>query len=190
MTVPKLVTRSGASTGATYRVVEFLEQEALISREAKGPIRAVEWRRILERWSRDYGFQRSNTVGIYLEPRGLNALADRLAQSQNLRYAMTGSAAVQRLAPYAPPRLAMIYVDDIPSAADELGLRPVEAGGNVLLASGDYDVVFDRTVTQDGLTFVAPSQAAVDLLTGPGRSPAEAQALLDWMETHEREWRR
>jgi len=73
LTVPTLVKRSGASTGATYRVVKFLEQEALIARDIKGPIRTVEWRRILERWSQDYGFQRSNTVGGYLEPRGLNA---------------------------------------------------------------------------------------------------------------------
>jgi hypothetical protein len=83
----------------------------------------------------------------------------------------------------------MVYVDDIEEAAAELGLRPVDAGANVLLASGRYDVVFDRTVRHDGVTLVAPSQAAVDLLTGPGRSPAEAQAVLDWMEAHEREWR-
>jgi hypothetical protein len=84
----------------------------------------------------------------------------------------------------------MIYVDDMEHTAGELGLRSVDSGANVLLASGDYDVVFDRTVTHDGLTYVAPSQAAVDLMTGPGRSPAEATAVLDWMEVHEREWRR
>ena len=55
---------------ATYRVVEFLEREALIEREPRGPVVAVQWRRILERWSEDYGFQRSNTVSAYLQPRG------------------------------------------------------------------------------------------------------------------------
>lgn len=34
------------------------------------------------------------------------------------------------------------------------------------------------------------SQVAVDLLTGPGRNPAEGQALLDWMEINERAWRK
>lgn len=190
MTVPTLIDRSGASTGAAYRVVEFLEREALIVREPKGPIRTVDWRRIVERWSQDYGFQRSNTVASYLHPRGLVGVSDRLGRSSMPRYAVTGSMAAQRLAPYAPVRLAMIYVDDMEHAADELGLRPVDSGANVLLAAGAYDVVFDRTVTHDGLTYVAPSQTAVDLMTGPGRSPAEAATLLDWMETHEREWRR
>ena len=61
----------------------------------------------------------------------------------------------------------------------------MDAGANVLLARNAYDVVFDRTENLDGLTAVAPSQAAVDLITGPGRIPAEAEALLDWMQANE-----
>jgi hypothetical protein len=190
MTVPELVRRSGASTGATYRVVEFLEREALVDRDPRGPITRVAWRPLLERWSEDYGFQRSNTVGAYLYPRGLPALLDALRNTSGLRYALTGSFAAHRVAPYSSARLAMIYVDSTEQAAEQLGLRAVDSGTNVLLASGEYDVVFDRVVEEDGLTYVAPSQTAVDLLTGPGRSPAEAQALLDWMEKHESAWQR
>jgi hypothetical protein len=103
---------------------------------------------------------------------------------------LTGSLAAHRLAPHAPARLAMIYVDNPEQAAEQLKLRSVDSGANVLLATGDYDVVFDRKVEDDGLNYAAPSQTAVDLLTGPGRTPAEAQALLDWMEKHESVWRR
>lgn len=38
--------------------------------------------------------------------------------------------------------------------------------------------------------FEARRRTAVDLLSGPGRGPAEAQALLDWMERNESAWRR
>jgi hypothetical protein len=190
LSVPELVQRSGASTGATYRVVEFLEREALIDRMPRGPITAVAWRRMLQRWSADYSFQRSNTVSRHIQPRGLPVVMDRLAASPDLRYAVTGSLAAQRLAPYADSRLAMLYVDDVEQVAQRLDLRAVDSGANVLLAATDYDVVFDRLVVIDGIKFVAPSQTAVDLLTGPGRSPAEAEALLDWMEAHERDWRR
>jgi hypothetical protein len=51
-------------------------------------------------------------------------------------------------------------------------------------------VVFDRADTIDGLRVAALSQVAVDLLTGPGRNPSEATALLDWMEADESRWRR
>jgi hypothetical protein len=59
-----------------------------------------------------------------------------------------------------------------------------------VLAAGDYDVVFDRGDEDRGVRYVAPSQAAVDLLTSPGRGPSEGQELLSWMEAHERDWRR
>lgn len=186
--VPELVRRSGASTGATYRVVEFLEREGLIEREPRGPVVAVWWRRIVERWSEDYGFQHSNAAGGYLQPRGFETLLGDLRASAGLCYALSGSFAAQRLAPYAPTRLAMLYVDDPADAVDRLGLRAVDVGANVLVAGTDYEVVFDRLVEADGLRFVAPSQAAVDLLTAPGRGPAEGQALLDWMQTHELDW--
>lgn len=190
MTVPDLIRLSGASTGATYRVVDFLEREALVTRPRGGPIMDVKWRRILERWSEDYGFQRSNSVNAYLSPRGIPALQEDLREASGLRYALTGSLAAHRLAPHAPARLAMLYADDAEQLARRLKLRPVETGANVLVAHGKYDVVFDRLEHDEGLLYVAPSQAAVDLLTGPGRTPAEGQELLDWMEGHERAWRR
>jgi hypothetical protein len=195
MTVPELAKRAGASTGATYRVVDFIEGEGLLERRRHGPILDVRWRGLLERWSRDYGFGGSNTTAGFLEPRGLLALVDRLRNvgppdEQDVRYAVTGSLAAQRLAPHAPPRLATLYVEDIASAADRLDLRPTETGANVVLAAGDYDVVFERADFVDGVMYAAPSQVAVDLLTGPGRNPSEGVALLDWMERNEQQWRR
>lgn len=187
-TVPQLVERSGASTGATYRVVDLLEEQELLERQSRGNITVVGWRRLIERWSEDYGFMRS-AVRSFLFPRGVEKVPGVLASAGELRYVLTGSLAAQSFAPYAPPRVAMIYVDDIPAAAGQLGLRAVDKGANVLLAAQRGDVSFLRTRRVDGVVTAAPSQIAVDLLTGPGRSPSEGQAVLDWMESHEREWR-
>jgi len=60
----------------------------------------------------------------------------------------------------------------------------------VLLAAPVSDVVFDRSSTLDGVVYAAPSQVAVDLLTGPGRNPSEGQELLEWMKSNEPAWRR
>ena len=189
-TVPDLATRASSSSGATYRVIEFLEEEGLVERQRYGPISDVRWRMILQRWSEDYGFAQSNTVQTFLEPRGLNALTDRLVAAGDLDYVVTGSLAAQRVAAYAPARLATLYVRDLPTAAKALGLRPTETGANVALATGKYDAVFDRADVVDGLRVAALSQVGVDLLTGPGRNPNEAGALLDWMEANESRWRR
>jgi hypothetical protein len=189
-TVPELSTRARASAGATYRVVEFLEGEGLLERARYGSIGEVQWRRLLERWSKDYGFAQSNLVSTYLEPRGLGALTARLAEQPQLDYVLTGSLAAARAAVYAEPRLAMLYVREAATVAEALGLRSTDSGANVALASGKYDVAFERPEGVGGRCMAALSQAAVELLSGPGRNPSEASALLDWMERNESAWRR
>jgi hypothetical protein len=188
-TVPELVARSRASTGATYRVVKFLEEEELLERQHRGAITTVRWRLIIERWSQDYGFLRRDVVQSFLFPRGVEQVPGLLRSIEDVRYVLTGSIAAQSFAPYAPPRVAMIYVDDVPAVAQRLGLRPVDRGANVLLAASRDEVGFVRARRVEGIVTAAPSQIAVDLLTGPGRSASEGQAVLDWMEAHEREWR-
>jgi hypothetical protein len=44
-------------------------------------------------------------------------------------------------------------------------------------------------VEDSGVFYVAPSQAAVDCLTGAGRMPAEGEALIAWMVENESRWR-
>jgi hypothetical protein len=191
--VPAVIARAGTSNGATYRVIDFLEDQLLVQREPRGLIENVQWRGLLDRWAKDYGFTRTNSVGTYLAPRGVDDLMGRLANlsaEDNIRHAVTGSLAAQKWAPYASARNAMIYTTDPAALADRLGIREVDSGANVLLAKSAYDVVFDRTEDFEGVTIVAPSQAAVDLMTGPGRNPAEAEALLAWMEKNEHRWRR
>jgi hypothetical protein len=190
--VPRVVELSGASTGPTYRVVDFLNEQSLLTRSDRGAIEQVRWRELLQRWSQDYGFLRTNAVTSWLAPRGLPTVAKALTELSGeppSRYAVTGSLAAQTWAPYAPARAAMIYSDDPTWLAGRLDLRPVDSGANVLLATPAYDVVYDRASAPNGLQVVAPSQAVVDLMTGPGRNPAEGEVVLDWMEANIDAWR-
>lgn len=189
-TVADLAKRAGTSTGATYRAVEFLEQEDLLSRQPHGSINAVRWRALLMRWSEDYGLWLSDAVQTYLEPRGLDALLARLREFTDLDYVLTGSLAAARFEAYAPSRLAMLYVEDPTVMAAGLGLRATRSGANVALAAAKYRMAFERSQVVDGVRMAAPSQVVVDLLSGPGRSPNEAAALLEWMEANEPRWRR
>ena len=88
----------------------------------------------------------------------------------------------------APPRLLLVYVDTPTAVQGELNLRPAEAGANVALLTPFDAVVFERTSNNSGITTAALSQVAADLLTGPGRGPNEAEALMTWMSEHEDAW--
>lgn len=190
-TIRELIRASGASTGATYRVLEYLERADLIKRDDAGMVLAPDWRALLEQWSKEYGFIRNSRVTRYIEPRGLNALLKKASGTDEVRYTVTGTIAAAQWAAFAPARSAMIYVTDAAQAAETWGLRPADSGANILLAEPEADVVFDRSLTtSEGLVIAAPSQVVVDLMTGPGRNPSEAEELMNWMGRNESSWQR
>ena len=182
--VRQLAGLAGTDPGYASRIIAFLQTEAIIERKPRGPITHTDWSALLHRWSEDYSVTKSNQSLAYLAPRGTSALLARL-QDAGIRYALTGSVGASKIAPLAPTRLAMIYADDPAEAADAWGLRPTERGANVILLTPFDEVVYERAWYRDELVFCAPSQLAVDLLTGPGRSPAEGEELLRWMEENE-----
>lgn len=189
-TVRDLIAVSGASTGATYRVLNFLERQEIVERDHRGVVTIPSWRALLELWSRDYGFIRSSTVSTFIAPRGLPTLLGTIATTPTGDHAVTGTAAAAAWAPYAPARNAMIYVANAAQAAATWGLRATDSGVNVLLAEPESDIVFARSLTTtSGLVVAPPAQVAVDLLTGPGRGPEEARELIEWMERNESSWR-
>jgi hypothetical protein len=162
------------------RLVEWLSREALLERRPRGPVDSIDKAALIRRWAQDYEVLTSNDAHSYLDPRGVENLVRALSGGAiSGRYALTGSIAANRIAPIAPARLAMLYVDDVESAAASLKVRAAEAGANVMLLAPYDDVVFERTWKDQGLTIVAVSQVAVDLMTGPGRAPNEAEAILE-----------
>ena len=76
-----------------------------------------------------------------------------------------------------------------------MGMRFAEAvlpGHPDKLADQIADAIVDIALAHDDraiVRYVALSQVAADLLTSPGRGPAEAESLLEWMRANETEWR-
>lgn len=191
-TVTGLIKAAKVSTGATYRVVEYLESEALAIRDESGRLTVPDWAELLRRWSADFGFVRNSQITRWIAPRGLPDLVSRIASdSDSPQYAITGTLAAAEWAEYAPARVAMIYVANAAQAGRRWDLRATDTGANVMLAEPEFAVVFERTRKSDKkLTLAAPSQVFVDLATGPGRNPNEAEELLNWMRENEQSWRR
>lgn len=190
--VRDLIETSGASTGATYRVLEYLQREGYV--EKQGNEYAVEnWETLLRAWSEDSPLFATSRVARFLEPRGVEAFEKRLKSGSDQRYAVTGSLAAQEWVQYAPTKAAYIYVPSIESATAEWSLRANTTAPNIILIEPNQanDVVFDnRTQAANGIMLAATAQVASDLLNGPGREPAEGEALIEWMHKNESEWRR
>lgn len=186
--VRDLAARAGADPGYVSRVLDLLEGEDLVKKEGRGPVLEVDWRGLIGRWARDYSLLGSNRTSSYLDPRGIESFRANLRRA-DVGYAVTGSLGASVLAPIAPARLGVCFVDSAQAFAEDLGLRPAESGANVILAEPFDPVVYERTWEREQITFAAPTQIAADLLTSPGRGPAEAEELLSWMAQNEDAWR-
>jgi hypothetical protein len=186
--VRELATRADVPPATLSRVIDLLERDTVLTRDGRGGVADLDWAAAIRRWSQDHELRKSNAVSRYLDPRGLPAVSEKLRRAR-WRYAATTSLAAQRFAPIAPTRTAVIYVEDLLEAAERLTLQPADAGANVLLVEPFDPVVFERTMDRDDLITAAPTQVAVDLLTGPGREPSEGEELLDWMKVNEGAWR-
>jgi hypothetical protein len=186
--VRELAEATGTPAPTLSRVLRLLEREGVVTRQSSGHVLAVDWAGVTRRWVQDYDQIGSNTVTACLEPRGLAALPEKL-QATTISYAATGAFAAQHFDPVAPARAASLYVPDAVEAIGRLGLRETDAGANVMLLEPFDPVVFDRTVERGWLQCVAPTQLAVDLLTGPGREPSQGEAMLAWMEQNQDAWR-
>lgn len=186
--VRKLAEIASTPPASVSRVVSLLRREALVESGSRGEVLSVDWAALIKRWTQDYQFVSSNEVTTYLDPRGVPSLLQKLARMRG-GFVVTGSVAASRRAPIAAVRLAAIYVEEPAEAAEALGLRVAEAGGNVMLVRPLDGVAFERTSTEDGVEYAALSHVAADLLTSPGRAPAEGEELLEWMKKNTDAWR-
>lgn len=186
--VREIALKADVDAGYVSRILAFLDSEALVTRVGHGQIESVDWAGLLRRWAREAPLDARGAVRSYLEPRGLQVFLTGLERFR-ARYAVTGGIAAARLAPIAPPRLAIVWMRPDASGTPPPGLRPAESGANVLLVEPADDLVFEGATEVGGISYAAPSQVAADLLTSPGRGPSEGEALLEWMKQNEDAWR-
>lgn len=150
----------------------------------------VDWPALIRR--------RAEVVDLFV-PGGTNRFVARNGPAQVLDQlremkgdrpvAITGSFAAVRLAPVAAPALLVLYATEPRAVAADLALMPVEFGADVIVVRPENDVVFQRSQSEGRLRWAAPSQVAIDCLSGVGRMPAEGEALIDWMRANEETWR-
>lgn len=186
--VRTLALEAGVDPGYVSRVLRLLDDEALVDRSPRGTLQRVDWEKLLRRWAQESPFAKRGTLTTWIDPRGVAALFGRLG-SAHVRYAVTGGMAAHQWAPVAGTRLLTLYTEDAPALARDLGLRPAEIGANVVLMEPRDGYVFRGSELRGGICHVAPSQVAADLLTSPGRGPAEAESLIEWMRTNQEAWR-
>jgi hypothetical protein len=187
--VRELAEATGLAPGYISRLLGSLDDDALVERSKRGRVESVDIAGVLRRWVENYELFSSNDAQPYLAARGAEDALGRFPDLPTARTAVTGSFAAVRLSPVAAPALLTVYCDDGDAVANALDLIPADQGANVVLLRPFDPIVWERTEEEYGVRYVAPSQAAVDCLTGNGRMPAEGEALIRWLLENEPTWR-
>lgn len=198
--VRDLAEASGVAVSYVSRLLDTLDRDALIERTDQGGVGGVDVPRLLRRWAESYDVFASNQAVTYLAPKGPKDVLRRLPGLTNSgRVAVTGSFAAVRLEPVAGPSFLMMYAWNQELLAERLGLLPTEEGSNIALLTA-YDPIvweaneegggtWDREDVPDPVRYVAPSQVAIDCLTGNGRMPQEGEAVVKWLMANTDVWR-
>jgi hypothetical protein len=188
--VSAIASATRLAPGYVSRLLESLDDEALIERGRRGQVTSADIAAILLRWAETYDVFKTNLTSSFVTPNGAADLLRRIGVSPQAQdIAITGSFAAVRLAPVAAPAMLVAYVNDIDATSKTFGLLAADSGANVALLRPFDEVVWERSRVDAGVTYTSPSQVAMDCLTGNGRMPSEGEALLTWMMENESAWR-
>ena len=185
----------GVSPGYVSRVFQTLDAEALVTRDGV-TIVEVAWPELLRARAQHYDVMRSNHVMLAVSSKGPDAVYRQLiAQGSETRAVVTGSYAAREVAPVAVGGQLMIYVSPeahgVDDFVEEFSLLPAAGGrGNVVLLRPANEGPFDRPRSFGASEHVGLSQLALDCLSGPGRMPAEGEAVISHMIATQDAWRR
>ncbi len=181
---------AGVSPGSVSKLLETLAAEGVVDRNERGAVIGVQRRDLIQRWTRDYSFAKSNTqVGYFIAPRGLDRLAKDLQTQSGV--AVTGSGAARQLLPKSiisvvPLRLQALYSSNPTKLANELGLIPAETtNANVMIAVPQDLEILPTT----GVTLAPLPLVLADLITLPGRGDSESEQLLDSLAKSDGRWK-
>ncbi len=178
----------GIDAGYVSRLLGALAGEMLIDRPARGPVQEVQWEPLLRQIATSYSLLGSNETANWVAPGGAEQFLRDLSSSKLKGWAVTGSFAASRVVSVTAPEIAVVFAQDPERIADTMRLRPVRNGGNVVTALPYDPIVFERTWKEENIVYASVAQIVMDCMTGFGRMPAEADALLDWMQRRAPRW--
>lgn len=170
-------------------MLQVLADELVIARLPRGPVTSAEWEPLLRKITATYSLLDANATSTWIAAAGPDRLVDDLSGLRIGRWALTGSFVASAISPVAAPEMAVVYTEDAERLAKAARLLPAKTGANVVLAQPYDPIVFQRCQDTLGVRTVSVAQAAIDCLTGPGRMPAEGEAMLAWMRRNEPRWR-
>lgn len=190
MTVSEIASASKVNAGYVSRVLESLENQGFLTRGPRGRVDKVSWEPLLRRRAEALDLLAPQNTKLFISRKGARDALEQLKTAPPDRTIVTGSFAAYGYEHVTAPALLVMYTFAAQEIAERLNLLPASEGPDIVLIRPENNGVFYNYVEDDGLWWAAPSQIAIDCLSGNGRMPSEGEALIEWMRDNEDAWRK
>lgn len=172
---------SGVSLGLASNVKRLLYDQELISGD-RGGFKLEQPKLLLNKWVENYNYRKNEILEFY-SLKNIATIEKELSEysdKNSIKYALTGFSGAARIAPSVRYKKAMFYAADIPEKMiDDLSLKKVESGGNLLLFIPYDDGIFYLMNEYNGIKVVSLVQLYLDLKGFRGRGEEAAEALFE-----------
>jgi hypothetical protein len=176
-----LADEAGVSLGLISNVKKRLEDREIIQVGAKG-IELLSPENLLSEWSENYSYKKNQVRNFYSLKNIPEIEADiaEFCSQKDISYALTGFSGAARFAPAVRYQRVMAYVSSyIDAVSEQLNLKEVTSGSNIMLFTPYDEGVFYGTQKVDDINVVSSIQLYLDLQGFPGRGEEAAEVLLE-----------
>lgn len=181
--ITALARRCAMSPGGVHWVVRLLEDRGFVERDDTKRVVLSRPGELLDAWASTWSIERFDMVSYFsLEktPEAIMGSVARLGEGRGLGYALTMMAGASLVAPFVRFGDVWVYVSGHESDwVDGLDLRPVEAGGNIVLVRPHDEGVFMDLQEVRSMKVVSNVQLYVDLYNYPARGREQAEFLRE-----------
>ncbi len=176
-----LADEAGVSLGLISNIKKLLEDREILQAGSKG-IKLRTPASLLSEWTENYTYKKNQIRNYYSLKTIPEIEADiaRFCSQSDIRYALTGFSGAARFAPAVRYQRVMAYIDGaVDEVSEQLNLKEVTSGSNVMLFSPYEDGVFYGTKKVEDIDVVSSIQLYLDLQGFPGRGEEAAEVLLE-----------
>jgi hypothetical protein len=137
---------------------------------------------LIEEWAQNYNFRRNKVWDFYsmLSTSEFEYKLAEICKQEKIQYGLTGFSGSARYAPAVRYQRVMVYIENgIDKLLDNLDIKIVDSGANVMILEPYDEGIFYETNEIDGSMVVSPTQVYLDLKSFRGRGEEAAEILLD-----------
>jgi len=179
--VAELAAEAGVSLGQVSNVKKLLTDREWVDVQSIG-FSLTSPLELLKEWAGSYNFRR-NQIAEHYTMLGVTDFEYKLGEvclQKNISYGLTGFSGAARMAPMVRYQRVMAYIqDDLDRLKQELELKSVSSGANVMLMTPYDEGVLYASADVADLKIVSPVQVYLDLIGYRGRGEEAAEAILD-----------